>query len=234
MVLKRKHPNALKHGAFADTAFLPGESREEFEDLHSALAAEWMPDGPTECDAVLSIARGLWRKRRVQRYLEAEVLSAGCHPNHIAYDEVSGLQDLAAVLQDGSEDTFDKEAPHSITSEQIKYLREKVPRGNFKSTSEWTLALVNEINSVLVPHLLKLYRHMGHSRLTLQSTAILSRELFKEELALEERIDAMIDRATKRLMQTKMMKQMLGHSRPKEDTDDSKKIQVGQLNGAQL
>jgi hypothetical protein len=59
---KGNHPNALKHGAFAKTTILPGEDPREFEELHSALIEEWTPVGPTEEDAVLTIARGVWRK----------------------------------------------------------------------------------------------------------------------------------------------------------------------------
>ena len=38
---------------------------------------------------------------------------------------------------------------------------------------------------------------------------VVGEDLFKQELALEERLDAMIDRAVKRLVQAKAMKQML-------------------------
>src|SRR5262249_46302446 len=65
--------HAVKHGAFAKTAILPGEDRREFEELHSALIEEWAPVGPTEEDAVLSIAKGVWRKRRLQKFLHAEI-----------------------------------------------------------------------------------------------------------------------------------------------------------------
>jgi hypothetical protein len=44
------------------------------------------------------------------------------------------------------------------------------------------------------------------------SAANLSNDLFKQELALDERLDAMEDRAVKRLIQTKAMKQMLGQT----------------------
>jgi hypothetical protein len=43
-------------------------------------------------------------------------------------------------------------------------------------------------------------------------SAALSSDLFEQELALDERLDAMIDRAIKRLIQTKAMKQMLGQA----------------------
>ena len=63
----------VKHGAFAKTAILPGEDPREFEELHSALIEEWAPVGPTEEDAVLSIAKGVWRKRRLQKFLHTEI-----------------------------------------------------------------------------------------------------------------------------------------------------------------
>jgi len=43
----------------------------------------------------------------------------------------------------------------------------------------------------------------------LQSSATLTQDLFKHELSLDERLDSMIDRAIKRLVHTKMMKQMM-------------------------
>jgi hypothetical protein len=55
--------------------------------------------------------------------------------------------------------------------------------------------------------------------LLLQSSATLSQEFFKHELALDERLDAMIDRAIKRLVHTKAMKQMMGQT-PTEQADD--------------
>lgn len=44
--------------------------------------------------------------------------------------------------------------------------------------------------------------------------AALSSDLFEQELALEERLDAMVDRAVKRLVQAKAMKQMLDQTNP--------------------
>jgi len=43
----------------------------------------------------------------------------------------------------------------------------------------------------------------------MRSADILGKDIFKLELAMEERLDAMIDRAVKRLVQAKAMKQML-------------------------
>jgi hypothetical protein len=60
----RIHP-ALKHGAYAATAVLPGESRAAFEKLHRDLIAELAPNGVLEEDTVASIARLLWRKQNL-------------------------------------------------------------------------------------------------------------------------------------------------------------------------
>jgi len=45
-----------------------------------------------------------------------------------------------------------------------------------------------------------------------RSAATFSDDVFNQEIALDQRIDAMIDRAVKRLIQIKAMKQMLGQS----------------------
>jgi hypothetical protein len=62
-------PNALKYGVFAETIILPGEDPKEFEQLHRDLIQEWLPSGPAEHDAVLTLAKCMWRKRRI-RYLK--------------------------------------------------------------------------------------------------------------------------------------------------------------------
>jgi RAB protein geranylgeranyltransferase component A len=69
---------------YAEPAFLPGEDPEEFTKLYSRLIDEWKPVGPTEEDAVLSVATGMWRKRRVQKYLETKIMKYRCDPEHDA------------------------------------------------------------------------------------------------------------------------------------------------------
>jgi hypothetical protein len=62
-----------------------------------------------------------------------------------------------------------------------------------------------------------------------RSTKFFTPEVFKRELAVDECIDAMIDRAIKRLVQTKAMKQMLGRTSPNGGDDQPKKIHSGKL-----
>ena len=69
---------------------------------------------------------------------------------------------------------------------------------------------MNEITSVLLPEVTIAVPEIATSTYLIQSAASLSGDSFKEELALDERLDAMIDQSIKRLIQIKAMKPMLG------------------------
>jgi hypothetical protein len=64
------------------------------------------------------------------------------------------------------------------------------------------------------------------------SVKLYSPDVFKRELALDERIDVMIDRAIKRLVQTKAMKQVLRRTSPVGEDDQPKKFQSGKPGGS--
>jgi hypothetical protein len=57
--------NAVRHGILSRDPILPWESREEYEELHLALVAEYAPKGPTEEHLVEEISGIIWRKRRL-------------------------------------------------------------------------------------------------------------------------------------------------------------------------
>jgi hypothetical protein len=62
-----KHKNALVHGVYTVDTILPWESEEEFEHLFQDLRTEWTPEGRTEEEAILTLARALWNKHRLMR-----------------------------------------------------------------------------------------------------------------------------------------------------------------------
>ena len=97
---KPKQPNAQKHGIFAAMAILPGEDRQEFEELHSALIQEWAPAGASEEDDVLTIAKAVWRKRRVQKFVEVQLAKNFFDPRHPSYDELLGLTYFINAMRD--------------------------------------------------------------------------------------------------------------------------------------
>lgn len=57
--------NAQKHGLLSRDLILPGESREEFDDVVASLIAELRPVGLLERSLVERIAVSLWRQRRL-------------------------------------------------------------------------------------------------------------------------------------------------------------------------
>ena len=62
---KNRKLNALKHGIFSTSVVLPGESQAEFDELHQSLIEEWEPRNLIESDAVLGMAKAVWRKRQL-------------------------------------------------------------------------------------------------------------------------------------------------------------------------
>jgi hypothetical protein len=205
---KWRHPNAYKHGVFASMAIVPGEDPREFEELHSAVVEEWTPAGATEQDAVLTIAKGVWLKRRVQKFFQAQLFKCVLDPKHPLFDEAFSLARLAFLMERTPETAFQKYASSSLRSDKINYLNQKFPRSDFKSTLEWAQAIINEICALVA----ETNFEADHELALFHPSVAVSDDLFKSQLALDERLDVMIDRAVKRLIQTKAMKQMLGQT----------------------
>jgi hypothetical protein len=206
-----KPPNAQKHGAYASTLIVPGEDPQEFQDLYSSLAEERIPVGATEEDAVLSIAKAVWRKRRVQKFLEAQLLYNRTNPGHASYNESESLQIFRNLILLKPDLAFEEHAPRLLRPDKIQYLEQRVPRSKFETAFQWAVAVVNEIDHIadVVPSALEGAPRVGIDlALLLDSSGTFWGSVFKDELSLDERLDAMIDRAVKRLMQMKTMKQM--------------------------
>ncbi|MCW5704784.1 MAG: hypothetical protein KIT82_19645 [Bradyrhizobium sp.] len=60
-----RKPSALKHGAFSKIILLPWEDPKEFEALRCDLYEYFQPEGSLEKDAVNTILKAMWAKRRV-------------------------------------------------------------------------------------------------------------------------------------------------------------------------
>jgi hypothetical protein len=224
----------VKHGAFAETAILPGEDPREFEELHSALIEEWGPVGPTEEDAVLSLAKGMWRKRRLQKFRHAEIEMCRSNPEHPLYNEAQGLRTLLNTiemdldLKESRPDLFEgciRIAILSAPSYLGTTLERFCPREKFESVSDWFAML-----RVIISGLLQELERSGEDPdlLLHRSAKVHTPDVVDHELAVDERIDAMIDRAVKRLVQIKATKQMLVGTSPPAGGDLRKKIQSGE------
>jgi hypothetical protein len=104
MQMSSKHTERfyeVKSGDQAEVAILPDENPLEFERLHTRLAEEWAPDGLLEEDAVLTIAKCIWRRRRYQRFILSKFTTKSF--NEDSYKK--GQQELIAfhkVLVEGA------------------------------------------------------------------------------------------------------------------------------------
>jgi hypothetical protein len=224
---KWKKPNAYKHGAyfkFNRTTIVPGEDPKEFAALYNDLILEWDPEGATEEDAVLSIAKAVWRKRRAQKFLEIEMERNATNPNHPSYEEALALTFFNVVLRDKPDVAFEQFASRFLRADKIKYLKLKFLRSSFKSVQEWAKAVSNEIESVLVPETKLEDSPEGNLCYLSLSSSSFTEDFFDKELTLDERLETLIDRAVKRLIQIKGMKRMLGLTVPEQSDDKVRKI----------
>ena len=156
----------------------------------------------------LPLQKAVWCNRRVQKFLQAQLFKCVLDPKHPLFDEAFGLARLAVLMERKPEAAFQKYASSSLRAEKINYLNQKFRRWDFKSTLEWAQAIIEEISASLADTNFEVDRELA----LFHSSLAVSDDLFKSQLALDERLDAMIDRAVKRLIQTKAMKQMLGQT----------------------
>jgi hypothetical protein len=206
--------NAMLHGGYCAQMILPGEDPVEYLELCDRLLGEWVPDGETELDAVLTIAKCIWRKDRVQKFFIAKVQMCRADREHLFFPEAGLLGEYSKRIKTASEETVEKTTRRFLSDRHARHLREKCPRKNFASHSDWVKAVDNEINSVLMPQ----SKPPPDVMLLSESQKLISDDGFNQEIAVEERLDVMIDRAIKRLLQIKTMKQMLHYSRNGEQT----------------
>jgi hypothetical protein len=207
-VRSQSEPNALKHGAFSGIALLPGEDTDTFYELYRELIDEWTPSSPTEDDAVFTIAKCMWRKNRVQRYLAGSIRAHQVDPGSKGYDPQHALAVALSLLE------TEPEGVASALTACPNWIRERIeakyPHHRYATRSAWNVAVRDELTS-LVRSELERAKAGGENPgvRMIQLAAIFEDGLFTNEIATEDRLDAMIDRAIKRLVQAKTMKQML-------------------------
>jgi hypothetical protein len=232
-----KRPNALKHGMFALNPTIPGEDEREYVELRARLFVEWEPSGPTEEDAVFSLADLMWRKLRAQRLLRAKFTASTYDPNMPSFDERRGFALFIDCLRSEPETAFQRHASRFLRANTINHLKQKFSRSNYQSTSEWAEAVIIEIKSVLLPAALPSLEatEPGEGDLSepLRKTLIEwkvgasiqdAREDFEADLNLRQRIDVMIHRQVKHLIQLKAWKQMIRQTSASRDDEQPKRI----------
>jgi hypothetical protein len=236
-----RKPNAFKHGGFSKVELLPWEDVNEFEELHRGLKEEFGPEGPLQEDCVYTILSCMWRKRRVREKRNLDTAAALDRvENRVLWEDPPPLFDtdiegvkyslanrrsesrskppedyqqllgFSSSLYREHDKSLLELSVNMLPREFSSHLREKVPRENFESTRQWVVALKREVDTVLLP----MVRESGHDPDAYLATAaaFLTGDRVLEDLTIEERLDAAIDRAMKRLYQLKVARQL---DRPK-------------------
>ncbi len=90
------------------------------------------------------------------------------------------------------------------------HLEREVPKGKYPTSPEWVQAVKREVDEVLLPRARAESESPDH--LAAKAAGFITTDRFLEDLNLEERLDAMVDRAMRRLAQMKFMKQASGSS----------------------
>src|SRR5262249_42419246 len=122
---------------------------------------------------------------------------------------------------------------HLLKDITVDHLQQKFPRQKFETSLEWVQAMQEEITTVLLPrveHRFKLSPELYLVRYIRKPSLHDPFEQF--EIATDARIDGMIDRAVKRLVQTKAMKQMLGTTSANTGSDQPKKLFAHKADGS--
>jgi hypothetical protein len=195
---KRNNVNARKHGAFSQMIILPGEDRQEYEALHQAVMEEWDPQGRTQEDKVSDIVQNLWRKgqlrRRRLRAAERGQLEMKDHKKEI--DLIGKFLEGAAEGKPLTE--------LRLPAHWVKFCKEKFPRKNYESEEAWRTAVTEEVFKIgesVVLHGEKIIRQVI-------TDPLCDPQAIEAELALEERLDAKIDRDIVALGRMKTMQSM--------------------------
>jgi hypothetical protein len=229
----------MKHGGFSKTALFPWEDQTDFEALRDSLREEWQPSGALEEDAVLTMLTCIWRKQRIRDKREFDTLAALQEKEFVDLtaqpeplfdtqheqtmhalrnrpassgkrvgDRVSDLLGFSASLYRQLDGQFLELMISMMDKEFSTHLRQEVPKENYPRTAEWVVALKHEVDNVLLP---RIRDEIGSpANLAAKAAAFLTPDRIIADLTLEERLDAMIDRAMRRLAQSKMMKEVSG------------------------
>jgi hypothetical protein len=164
--------------AFSQMVLFPGEDREEFDTLHQALIEEWNPEGPTQHDKVFNIAQNMWRKRRMDTYRKER---AEFGERVLRGGEKQIEQALKYLEPEAEKLSSDLRLPVP----KRDHFERTLPREKFRSDAAYREAIAEAVVRWFCGH-----------------------KIILDELAVEERLDAKIDKDLAALGRMKTMQQM--------------------------
>jgi hypothetical protein len=206
--MARKKRNALKHGANAKEVMLGSERYKDYESLRADLDLEFAPNGSTEEYLVKSLADLRWRRRRLDRY-DQIIIQKQLNEIRKENEAIRGVENLVAFASEFKKADSEEKVGAILSRLTPIYLCFLICRWPFEKGADpvtWSSKVGEALARWNPPT-----RREGAD----EFVEIFDLDTFDEDLARIERLDAMIDRTIKRLMQIKTMKQMHGRLEPK-------------------
>jgi hypothetical protein len=190
--LKKSHP-ALKHGGYAASIVLPGESVDEFEELRRNLVDNFDADGALEEDIVAELAGRLWRKQNCATFRRAEV----------AREQYQAIFDRE----------YSKLRASEMTEEEKAEERESYAWfGITEETERQEQAMLAEREEAIRTADDIARNELGDMYALAKMADTVTIACLMKDLAVEERLDAAIDKCLKRLLLVKGLKSVSASS----------------------
>jgi hypothetical protein len=208
MPVGNKKRNALTHGANAREVMLWSERYEDYDSLRADLRLEFSPSGSTEEYLVRTLLDLRWRRRRLDCYAQI-IIQKQLNKIREENETIRDIENLVALASE-----FKK----ADSVEKVGAILSRLaPIYIYFILSHWPL----EVGADPVAWGSKIGEALARSRPPTpregadEFVEIFDLDTFDDDLARIERLDAMIDRTIKRLMQVKTMKQMHRRLEPK-------------------
>jgi hypothetical protein len=199
--------NATKHGAFAQDLILADEDVQEFEQLHQSVIADWSPVGATEEHAVYILAQCLWANYRVERYHVNEMALIQKHRLQYECDEINSF---TKTLNNAKDEMVANRIIGLLPERYSKWLARKFPRSNYDDANSWIQALTSSaMPKIQEIHAVAAVKERGSLQFKIDQAARV-RDLMEKKLKLDERVDSRTDKAIRRLVQLKTLRQVIG------------------------
>ena len=203
-----KKRNALKHGANAKEVMLWSEKYEDYESLRADLYLEFTPSGSTEEHLVQTLLDLRWRRRRLDCYERITIQKRldKIREENETSRHIENLRSFASEFNEAASVEKVEALLVNLSSLYSNTIRDRWPLQTDEDPNTWGPKIAKGLLSWAPPR-----RHEQAD----EFIAIVDLETFDMALARIERLDAMIERTIKRLMQIKTMKQMHSRLEPK-------------------
>lgn len=203
-----KKRNALKHGANATEVMLWSERYEDYEALRAGLYEEFTPSGSTEEYLVRTLLDLRWRRRRLECHEQIVIqqrLDKVRKENENSY-HVDNLRSFAPEFGEATSEEQVEAVLAALSPIYRNTIRNKWPFKSGDDPQKWGPQIAQGLLG---------WKPAPRYEKANEFTKILDLDEFDTALDRIERLDAMIDRTIKRLMQLTTMKQMHGRLEPK-------------------